>query len=151
MQVGEKSLSEEDEKELTEIMSEMGSIYGSTTVCFDGTEWSNIANKGNREKKQFDMEFQETFPTWDMTFSAVESPNIGDRKFLLKNLPVGGTSYSSDSSSLVKTYNSLLEKDKSKCLPLSPDLTEIMATSDDHKLRAFVWQVNSALKNLRQC
>ena len=73
--MGEESLPEEEEKELNQIMSEMGSIYGATNVCFNGTEGFNITTDDN------------------------------------------------------------------DCLSLSPGLSKIMATSDDPKLRNYVWQV----------
>ena len=75
LKVGKQSLPEEEEKELDQVMSEMGNIYGTTTVCLNGTEWSNVTDHSN------------------------------------------------------------------KCLPLSPDLNNIMATSNDSKLRSYIWQV----------
>ena len=56
-------------------MTEMGGIYGTSTVCLNGTEWSNMTNGADT------------------------------------------------------------------CLPLSPDLTNLMATSSDYKLRTHVWEV----------
>ena len=35
-----------------------------------------------------------------------------------------------------------LIKDGKTCLPLSPDLTKIMASSSDYELRTYVWEVS---------
>ena len=75
IQVGQESLPTEEEEEFEKIMSDMGGIYGTSTVCLNGTEWSKTTNEVN------------------------------------------------------------------KCLPLSPDLEEIMATSNDYNLRRYVWKV----------
>ena len=75
IQVGKEALPEEEEKEFNSVMTEMGGIYGTSTVCLNGTEWSNMTNG------------------------------------------------------------------EDTCLPLSPDLTNLMATSSDYKLRTYVWEV----------
>ena len=76
LQVGKKSLPEEEEKEFEKVMSDMGSIYGTSTVCLNGTEWSKKTEGVN------------------------------------------------------------------KCLPLSPDLEEVMAKSNDYQFRSYVWKVH---------
>ena len=75
IQVGKKALPTDEEEELEKVMSDMTGIYGTSTVCLNGTEWSKTTNEVN------------------------------------------------------------------KCLPLSPDLEEIMAKSNDYNLRSYVWKV----------
>ena len=40
--------------------------------------------------------------------------------------------------------------DKNECLPLDPDLTEIMATSNNYALRTYVWKVYQFLRIIRK-
>ena len=140
------------------ILSEMQRIYGQITICFNDTEWHGVNNKssgyssvkeGQKEPNYFnvpfrqgrDLDFEETFPSWNkklpVSLNAFDS--IGENKFPLKTLPGGSTGYSIPLS--VTRYSDLPEKDAAECLPLSPDLSEIMATSNDYKLRTYVWQV----------
>ena len=140
------------------ILSEMQRIYGQITICFNGTEWHGVNNKssgyssvkeGKNKPNHFnvpfrqgrDLDFEETFPSWNkklpVSLNAFDS--IGENKFPLKTLPGGSTGYSIPLS--VTRYSDLPENDTAECLPLSPDLSEIMATSNDYKLRTYVWQV----------
>ena len=139
-------------------MSEMQNVYGTTTVCFNGTEWSGIASivrgysrlvKDREEQNHFnvpfrqgrDLDFQETFPSWNkkLPMSIKVFNSLGETKFPLKTLPGGATAYSIPLS--VNSYSDSPGNDAEECLPLSPDLSEIMATTNDYKLRTYVWQV----------
>ena len=136
----------------------MSNIYGTTTVCLAGTEWSNASNivlrysssdeeTGLRFNITFkfrtsvregrDSEFLESFPTWKNKFS--EDSRMGQEKFFLKKIPGGNTGYNTPVS--INSYSAVTDKDSEECLPLSPDLNKIMADSNDSKLRNYVWQV----------
>ena len=62
-------------------------------------------------------------------------------KELNKIMSEMGNIYGSTEVCLSGTEWFNITTDDDKCLPLSPDLSKIMATSDDHKLRSYVWQV----------
>lgn len=137
-------------------MSEMQNVYRTTTVCFNGTEWSGITNiasgysksveaqneQNDRQNRQGrDLDFQETYPSWNkkLPMSLKVFNSLGETKFPLKTLPGGATAYSQPLS--VNSYSDSPGNDAEECLPLYPDLNEIMATSNDFKLRTYVWQV----------
>ena len=158
IQVGKRPLPDDEEEELQKIISEMKNVYGATTVCFNGTEWSklpnrtltyNILEKEEKERNHLNVpfregkgvDFQEPFPSWKVKVSHYVDAPFRKTKFLLKKLPSGVTSYSKDIPFRVSSYSALPAMNTDECVPLSPDLNEIMATSSDYQLRTYVWKV----------
>ena len=52
-----------------------------------------------------------------------------------------GEIYAASTVCLNRTKWSNMTNGVDTCFPLSPDLTNLMATSNDYKLRTYVWEV----------
>ena len=154
-QVRRQELPEEQEKELKQTIHEIKNIIAQTTLCFNGTKWSNLQNhidslqsasknepENFRVKKSFQprtsIEFDETYPGWKNKFS--DDLPMGKTKFLLKTLPGGHSEYSSTFTA--SSYGNFgLEFESKDCFDLSSGLGKIFATTSDNELREFIWEV----------